>query len=282
MPILGVAGSDRGDGGMAVRGPFPGSHSPTMRETTVRTARLAVALAAVTALAAAPASAQDQTITYSGNLAELNDSGASGRARAVLDRAAGDVVVRVEVEGLAAGLPHAQHLHGDLHESSHCPGPHDDLDGDGFVGAVESLPNDGEILLSLTTEGDTSPASALDVTRYPTEGTVSYERTFTIEARVAEELGNLHVVVHGVDVNDNGEYDFDIGGSDYDESLPLEATLPALCGTLAASAAGGVQAGAGGASHRDATGSTLPGIVAVGLLALAGAALASRRRPTDG
>ena len=40
------------------------------------------------------------------------------------------------------------------------------------------------------------------------------------------------VVIHGVDYNDSGAYDFDAGVSDLDSSLPAEATDLAACGVL--------------------------------------------------
>ncbi|CAN5874719.1 hypothetical protein BH23ACT10_BH23ACT10_37100 [soil metagenome] len=38
-------------------------------------------------------------------------------------------------------------------------------------------------------------------------------------------------MLHGIDINHNGAYDFDAGVS-LSEDLPLEATMPAACGTL--------------------------------------------------
>ncbi|HZB67426.1 MAG TPA: hypothetical protein VE503_08405, partial [Ornithinibacter sp.] len=41
------------------------------------------------------------------------------------------------------------------------------------------------------------------------------------------------LVIHGVDYNDNGVYDFDsAGASELDPNLPAEATDPAVCGVL--------------------------------------------------
>jgi hypothetical protein len=43
------------------------------------------------------------------------------------------------------------------------------------------------------------------------------------------------VVIHGVDYNGNGTYDFDsAGASELDPMLPAEATDPATCGVLKA------------------------------------------------
>ena len=91
--------------------------------------------------------------------------------------------------------------------------------------------------MSLTTDGATGPGSVLAVDRYPTapEGRVRYLRTTRTKEAVARGIrrGNAVVVIHGVDYNDNGEYDFDsAGASDLDPSLPAEATDPAACGVL--------------------------------------------------
>ena len=40
------------------------------------------------------------------------------------------------------------------------------------------------------------------------------------------------MVIHGIDYNHNGKYDFSAGKSDLDPSLPAEATDPAACGVL--------------------------------------------------
>ena len=41
------------------------------------------------------------------------------------------------------------------------------------------------------------------------------------------------MVIHGVDYNGNGEYDFDgAGASELDPNLPAEATDPVACGVL--------------------------------------------------
>jgi hypothetical protein len=88
----------------------------------------------------------------------------------------------------------------------------------------------------LTTTGDTSPKSALAVDRFPVanaKGSVEYERTFPVPADVAKNLGKKVIVQHGVDLNDNGKYDFEAAGkSELDPSLPQEATIPATCGVI--------------------------------------------------
>jgi hypothetical protein len=49
----------------------------------------------------------------------------------------------------------------------------------------------------------------------------------------AIKSGKGVIVIHGVDHNGNGVYDFDgAGASELDASLPAEATDPALCGAV--------------------------------------------------
>jgi hypothetical protein len=51
----------------------------------------------------------------------------------------------------------------------------------------------------------------------------------------AIKSGKGVIVIHGVDHNGNGTYDFEgAGASELDPSLPAEATDPAVCGVLRA------------------------------------------------
>lgn len=142
-------------------------------------------------------------------------------------------IVTVEATGMSPDAPHAQHLHGAVGSVAECPTPANDTDGDGFVSVVEGVPSYGSIQASLTTEGDASPASGLAVERYPVsaDGTYSYMRVFDIPQDVADNLGNLAVVLHGADLDGSGAYDGEKRSSLTDD-LPFEATVPAACGEL--------------------------------------------------
>ena len=111
-----------------------------------------------------------------------------------------------------------------------------DQNADGLINTTEGAPFYGPIAVSFTTFGDTSPASGLAVDRFPVAssvGTVNYFRSLIAPPGVAFNLGNFAIVQHGVDLNGNGEYDFDAAGvSDLDPSLPQEATIPANCGVI--------------------------------------------------
>jgi uncharacterized surface protein with fasciclin (FAS1) repeats len=150
------------------------------------------------------------------------------------------VQVKVRVSGLAPNLPHAQHMHGDLAGGNVCPGPEAAGD-DGLISTPDGVPFYGGIQLSLTTTGDTSPASGLAVDRFPVadqHGNLHYNRTITVSPEVHKNLGKLHYVVHGIDLDGDGAYDFDPFGEspltvgNPDLTLPFEATIPAGCGEL--------------------------------------------------
>lgn len=208
-------------------------------------------------------------------LSQLNDSGASGTADLRLE--GNQLTVTIEAQGLSPDLPHAQHFHGEVGEVAECPPV--DLEGTGEEGIVTT--SDGQpfyfgIMTSLTTEGDTSPDSALAVDRMPVadgDGNVSYERTFEVSDEVAENIGDTVVVLHGIDLSDTGEYSDDFGPSDLDPELPQEATVPAACGEVMA-APDRVDTGAGGTAGTDST--ALWYFAGAGLLLAAG--IRARRR----
>ncbi|MGK5450505.1 hypothetical protein [Streptomyces radiopugnans] len=156
--------------------------------------------------------------------------------------------VTVKVRGLLAGAPHAQHFH--VGAKGVCP-PESAAkvrNGKLSLNTTDGLPFYGAIGTSLTTSGDTSPASGLAVDRFPVGSEYTYKRTITVTDDVAKSLrsDNAVVVVHGIDYNGNGEYDGNLGPSDLDPSLPAEATNPALCGALRTTATGAVKGGQGG------------------------------------
>lgn len=163
-------------------------------------------------------------------LSSLNDSGARGVGFVRLD--GNEANVRLYAFGMVPGQPHAQHFH--IDGAGRCPTEADDADGDGFVSTVEGQPDYGAIGASLTTSGDTSPASGLAVGRFPTaeNGVLRYERTIQVSDAVAQDIrsGNAVIVTHGIDTNGNGKYDFSAGESSLTPDLPLEATAPAACG----------------------------------------------------
>ena len=168
---------------------------------------------------------------FRAKLTELNGSGAKGVARLSLDGT--ELNTKINARGLSENFLHAQHIHGEDQAKNECPSLAADNNGDDLVSTSEGLPSYGPIRVSFTTSGDTTPASALALDRFPeanSGGAFKYNETFDIPEEVANNLGKLHIVQHGVDLNGNGVYDGP--ASDLDPSVPLEAELPATCGTI--------------------------------------------------
>lgn len=249
-----------------------------MRNVSRSLARSLAAGVVVLAIAGGPAAAQDDGDEYTGTLAPLNDSGASGDITISVDGTT--VSVTVNVNGVA-DLVHAQHLHGEFGVDGSCPsGTELDTDGDGILNTVEGVPNYGAVKVSLTTDGDTSDAYALQIDSFPVGdgGSYTYTRTFETSEEAANGMGDLLFVVHGADLDDSGAYDGD-AKSALSDDLPLEATMPIGCAKLVVSAsapAGAVAAGGGGA----ATSSDSTALVATAVLAtaLAGSVVLVNRR----
>lgn len=229
------------------------------RTTTAFLGTSVLALVAAASLGAASASAHpkpsgsggERTVSLRAQLTELNNSGASGTATATVRN---QTIQNIEVhaEGLTPDAPHAQHIHYGEQAMNECPGLDLDTNMDGRVNTVEGLPAYGPVVVSLNTTGDTTPASFLDVSRFPVShsGSYSYSRDnidFTkvggtgytggggTPKQIADAIraGEGVVVIHGVDYNGNGVYDFEgAGASELDPNLPAEATDPAVCGLL--------------------------------------------------
>ena len=175
-------------------------------------------LAAASALLSLPTIAAADT-TVKADLVELNGSGAGGTV-VLTTTDDGGLKVSIHSKGLVPGQPHPQHIHGSA--GGHhfmCPTVKDnDTDGDGVLTNEEASGEYGTIFMALTTRGGATPQDGLDVARMPVadkQGRLDYERTFSAKAvpdGLLENLGSLHVVQHGIDVNDNGTYDLDALG----------------------------------------------------------------------
>ena len=170
---------------------------------------------------------------FKANLNPLNRSGAEGIA--FLHKDGRKLDTKIFSTDLAPKLPHAQHIHGFKQAVSECP-TLAASGRDNLITTAEGQPSYGPIQVSLTTRGDTSPASGLAVNRFPVAnsvGFVFYHRTFSVPLNVSRNLGKKAIVQHGVDLNHNGRYDFKSAGkSELDPSLPQEATIPANCGVI--------------------------------------------------
>jgi hypothetical protein len=177
----------------------------------------------------------DQPAQTRASLNPLNNSGVTGRSTVGVDHRMLDI--SVDARGLVKDLPHAQHIHFGAKARHECPTVRDDDNVDFRLTTAEGLPAYGPVKVSLTKRGATGPGSVLAVDRYPTapNGKIHYDRETRTTSRVAEGISRGHgvVVIHGVDYNGNGKYDFGSAGkSELDPSLPAEATDPAACGVL--------------------------------------------------
>lgn len=196
----------------------------------------------------------DKSVTLHATLAELNQSGASGTATAVVKNQKIEHI-EVHAQGLTPDAPHAQHIHYGEQALNECPTLAQDANGDGRVDTVEGVPAYGPVVVSLNTTGDTSPTSFLDVARFPVsaDGSYTYNRSnieFTDVAgtgypgnggtgtakQIADAVrdGEGVLVIHGLDYDGNGIYNVSDpeGISELNPNLPAEATDPAVCGVL--------------------------------------------------
>ena len=230
-------------------------------------------------------------------LEAVNNSGVSGTATLTAGDD-GSLTVVIRAAGLVPGQPHAQHIHGSVGGGQFmCPSMANDKDGDGVVTNEEGTGEYGAIFLALTTRGDTSADSGLAVDRMPVadaSGRLDFRRTIAaadVPDVLLDHLSDAHVVQHGIDVNDNDQYDVAaLGPSTFARNLglgavPEEATNPASCGVVTGAAApvpprGGVETGGGGT---DGGSRSVDGALAgLGGLLLAGSALLLVRRPKRG
>ena len=242
-------------------------------------ATAAFGAAALLPLGMGSALAADGNATAKLSPIPLNGVNASGTASV---KVTGNTIsVTMAANGLLADQPHAAHIHFGADARHECPIAGDDTNKDGHLNTTEGGPAYGPVVVSLTTTGDTSPASVLAVERFNTApgGKLTYQRgDITVKPEVAAAVvaGQAVVVIHGVDYNGNGKYDGDTK-SDLNPALPTEATDPAICGVLAAAPAGGMATGAGGAAQSGDN----EGILLLGggmLLAAAGTGAFAARR----
>jgi LPXTG-motif cell wall-anchored protein len=191
--------------------------------------------------------------------------------------------VRVKVRGLLNNAAHAQHIH--IAAKGVCPPASAARKHNGHraISTADGRPFYGKIGASLTTTGDTGPNSALAVKRFPDKGSYFYNRTIKVGPQTAKSLrsGTAVIVVHGIDYNHNGRYDYVLGKSELDPSLPLEATAPALCGALKKGPGGPVHGGVGGTQAGDDGIAMTAAAGGLALLAAGGTVYLRRRRSTQ-
>jgi hypothetical protein len=241
-------------------------------------AGVACGAAALLAFGAGPAMAASGSVHA--NLKAIEGNGVDGSGTAMVKVDGTTLTVTMAAMGLLADQPHAAHIHYGSDARNECPTLADDEDDNGHLNTSEGVPAYGEIVVSLTKTGDTSPDSGLAVDRFDTAkgGEINYERgSIKVSEDVAEDIlsGESAVVIHGVDYNDDGKYSGD-EKSDLNPDLPTEATDPALCGVLSNAPHGGMNTGSGGAA-----GGSNMALLALGggaLLAAAGSGVLTARR----
>lgn len=104
-----------------------------------------------------------------------------------------------------------------------CPGADRDVDMDGLISVAEGVPDYGGVLVHLTTTGPTT--GAIDHTAYPmadADGEIWYQRTFPASEEDRAMAGRVQVVVHGIDLDEDGALD-----------PGMETGIPVLCGGIA-------------------------------------------------
>jgi hypothetical protein len=218
---------------------------PTLSAAALTGAALMVVPPAATAAAPAAATTAATTTARHGYVAraaahldQLNNSGVKGFGVVDLKVSKNRISVGVWARGLLADMPHAMHIHFARTARHECPTVRDDVNRDHRLSTAEGQPAYGPIRVSLTTRGDTSPGSALAVDRFNTapHGKLVYKRyNIKVDARTARAIraGQAVLVIHGLDYNQNGKYDFaGAGKSELNPAVPAEATDPAACGVL--------------------------------------------------
>ena len=237
---------------------------------------LAPAAAVGLALLALPSTASaTASSSYQAQLNALNHSSGSGSLMLSLNGS--QATITEHFSGLAATFggkpyPHVQHIH--IGARGSCPTTAADENGDGVISTTEGAPFYGPIGTTLSTSGDTSPAAGTTLTVAPSGASTDYQRTVTLDSKTLASLkaGTAVVVVHGLDPATLGET-AQGEKSDLVPSLPLAATSPALCGTLAASQMSSIPAGSAGTGGGGTAGLQHTGWIELGTgLVLAGAA----------
>ena len=266
-----------------------------MRRCTTLAAATAVTGIAMLAVPATASASSDSEQSVRMTLKDTMGNGSGSQATALLKLNGDSLNVEITGTGFTPNMPHAQHFHGSFTANTDftCPTSASDKDGDGQVNTEEGLPQYGDVIISLTTKGDTSAKSGLALDRFPVadaEGNLNYKRTIQLPEGAGDNWRNFHIVQHGLDVNGNDKYDLEgLGESTFAKSLgvdgiPEEGTNPATCGTISGAAAGamptgGVETGTGNTEGYEST-----GLLASGGAALAGALvlLGVRRRRATG
>ncbi|MDP9429877.1 MAG: hypothetical protein M3Q47_13830 [Actinomycetota bacterium] len=141
------------------------------------------------------------------------DSGSNVRGHAKVVEVNGELKVEVTAHGLSPLLPHLMHIHGELEAQNECPGPKFRAGGvdNRLIETADGLPAYGPIQVTFSTSGDTSADAGLKLDTAPVadeHGKLRYQRVLlNVPEDVRDELDDLHIVIHGEDLDDDGMYD---------------------------------------------------------------------------
>ena len=183
------------------------------------TSGVLVSLAA--AYTGSAAAAGPRTGGFAADLAAVN-AGGSGHVQ--LEQTGTNLVVDLTAVGLDDGI-HVAHIHGVKQAQAECPGLVADTDGNGLVDIGEGLPFYGPVVRTLS-NGTNDRGTSL-----------AYQRTFKQldNGDGIASLGPLDdyaVVVHGVDIDGNGQATNPDALGDGAGNADNEISMPALCGAI--------------------------------------------------
>ncbi len=216
-----------------------------MRIRTKSIAGAGLVLVAALAVAAAPVMAARGSFSASTSPLQNTSLGAglNIQGSATLTLKGNLLTATITATGASPNLPHLMHIHGFLDALNECPNIFSDSEldtggvlnmggPDGFLNNTEATPAYGPILVTFTITGSTSAGQALNLETAVVAdggGNITYSRTFKIPGKVAVNLADLHIVIHGADLDESHTYN-GVDGSF--EGIPLEAELPVSCGVI--------------------------------------------------
>jgi predicted Ser/Thr protein kinase len=170
---------------------------------------------------------------YEAVLRPVPDNHVTGSGTAAVTLHGDTATFTVDVTGLV-NASHPMHLHA-FGEGICPPASAAQLfNGHLAISTTGGLKYYGPMAAALTLSGDTSMNSMLAFSRYPSTGTIHYQRTIVLSTAAATAIrdGTGVIVVHGIDYDHSGHYDNVLNRSELDNAVTQDATAPALCGTL--------------------------------------------------
>lgn len=208
-------------------GPGPAGRQPTRYKWLALAGVVVVggAIAAIIGLSSGSSSPPQSAPSFAAAVRRVPTNRVTGTGTATVRLQGNIATVTVDTNGLLNAV-HLMHIHGG---TGNCPPPSAAtvVNGHRFIGASVGDKFYGGVVSSLTTHGDTSPASHLDSSLFPVTGNIRYKRTFTLGPGVAAEIrqGLAVIVVHGISYDGKSTYDNLLGSGG-------ESGAPALCGAL--------------------------------------------------